>query len=154
VQQLLESFDALSEADKLWPTFHISAHGNQDGFALTGGEFVTWEILGQTLLAVARSISLFDRSGNYALIQVSLSTCKGFQAQKMFAKGPPYPCISVVGPQKEVEWSDSLTAFVVFFHLMMQKRFGIKEAVASMNRAAGVVDVFQFEMNPSSARLL
>ena len=137
-QLALDDFEPPPRGTQLsYPWFHFSAHGNENGFALTSDEFVRWEDLRQTLLAVARSIALFTPDEPCAMIQLSFSTCRGGYANRLFSFGPPYPCISVVGPEKEVSWPDSLTAFIVFFHLMFHKHSGARDAVASMNRACG-----------------
>jgi hypothetical protein len=131
-----------------WPQFHFSAHGNENGIGLMSGEFLTWEILRELLLDAARTTGHFSPDESDALVEVTLSTCMGAYARKMFDYGSPYPCVGIVGPERKVDWEDSLTAFVAFFHLFNRKRIGLREAVAAMNRASGVTDVFSFHMNP------
>jgi hypothetical protein len=124
------------------PHFHFSAHGNENGLGLTSGEFIGWEILRTLLIEYACATGRVSDKGA-CLFPIALSTCKGAHAGKMFASGAPQPCIAVVGPTESVAWSDSLTAYVVFYHLHITKGMQAQQAVAMMNQAAGLQDVFK-----------
>ena len=49
---------------------------------------------------------------------------------------------TLVGPNQEVDWADSLVAFVVYYHAVFHKKQTAKDAVALMNNAAGLENVF------------
>jgi len=124
------------------PYFHFSAHGNDDGLGLTSGEFVLWSELRDILINFARSAGYMG-SKEVALFSVTFSTCKGSNARKMFSSKGTQPCVAVVGPSHDVSWADSLTAFVTFFHQMIEKNKNAEDAVRIMNDAAGLTNVFQ-----------
>ncbi len=137
------------------PHLHFSAHGNENGLALTNDEFVPWDGLRIMLLALGKATGYVGPSG-YCLFLTTFSTCDGAFASrmffgdpprefstKMFAGGPPKPCIGIVGPAEKVSWSDSLTAFVTFYHLNLTKHIPAQQAVKIMNEAAGLTDVFR-----------
>ncbi|MBW1613999.1 MAG: hypothetical protein JRJ57_08520 [Deltaproteobacteria bacterium] len=74
---------------------------------------------------------------------LSMSACKGIHAYKMFdPREMINPFWSLVGPTSDIEWADSLVAFVVFYHSLIYKRSTILEAVERMNNATGM-DVFR-----------
>jgi len=98
------------------PHFHFSAHGNEQGIGLTNGDFVDWKTLRHLLLAFAKQTG-YVSPRNFGLFPAIFSTCNGADARKMFAEGPPYPCMYIIGPNESVPWSSALTAFVVYYHL-------------------------------------
>ncbi len=124
------------------PYFHFSAHGNDDGLGLTSGEFLSWAHLNNLLIDFARATGYMS-SKDVGLFSVTLSACKGANARKMFSMSGTQPCTAIVGPTHDVSWSDSLTAFVTFYHQMIQKDRSATDAVPIMNAAAGLIDVFQ-----------
>ncbi len=126
-----------------FPHFHISAHGNEDGLVLTSGEFLSWDALRNLLIEFARHACLVKKDKGFCMFPLALSTCKGAHARKMFTGEPPQPCLAVVGPLETVLWTDSLTAYVVFYHLHITKEMHVELAVAAMNQAAGLQDVFK-----------
>ena len=137
------------------PHLHFSAHGNEDGLALTGGDFVPWAGLRIMLLGLGKATGYIGPSG-YCLFLATFSACDGAFARQMFVGEPPpeikdgmfggkapKPCIGVVGPAEPVTWSDSLTAFVTFYHLNLVKDVPAQAAVSVMNQAAGLTNVFR-----------
>lgn len=136
------------------PHLHFSAHGNEQGLGLTGGEFVPWDGLRILLLSLGKATGYIGPSG-FCLFLITLSTCKGAFANRMFGDLPhefasdafagqvPKPCIGIVGPAEKVSWSDSLTAFITFYHLNLTKHIPAQQAVKVMNQAAGLTDAFR-----------
>ncbi|MBA3312866.1 MAG: hypothetical protein H0T47_06180 [Planctomycetaceae bacterium] len=137
------------------PHLHFSAHGNENGLGLTDGAFVPWDGLRIMLLGLGKATGYIGPSG-YCLFLTTFSTCDGAFANrmffgqppkefsdKMFGGAPPKPCIGIVGPAEKVSWSDSLTAFVTFYHLNLTKHVPAQQAVKVMNEAAGLIDVFK-----------
>jgi hypothetical protein len=132
------------------PLIHISAHGNKSGLQLTSGEFVSWNDLRVLLVNLAQAKG-FSRNG-ISTLQVCFSTCMGASAEEMFACGKPYPCFAIVGPTQSVEWSDSLTAFITFYHQLMNKPdASAVQATRIMNEAAGLCDIFVCTQIPEDA---
>ncbi|QDT27716.1 hypothetical protein Enr10x_30360 [Gimesia panareensis] len=137
------------------PHLHFSAHGNEDGLVLTDNDFVPWDGLNIMLLGLGKATGYIGPSG-YCLFLATFSTCNGAFASKMFLSEPPRefstklfngvppkPCIGIVGPTESVSWSDSLTAFVTFYHLNLTKHVPAQKAVKVMNDAAGLTNVFR-----------
>lgn len=123
------------------PTIHISAHGNEHGIGFTNDELVSWSELRDHLIMFAQAAGRVSPTG-LSLINLCLSTCKGGHANKMFDLGVPYPCAGIIGPSTDVEWSDSLVAFVTLYHLTCKKELNFPDAITPMNRAAGI-DLFR-----------
>ena len=119
------------------PTVHISAHGNVEGIGLTDGTLLTWAELREALLEFARASGRLS-PGGVGLVDLCMSTCEGAHAAKMFDIGAPYPCFGIVGPTAKVAWTDSLVAYVTFYHLKVTKDLMIPEVIGPMNKAAGV----------------
>lgn len=121
------------------PIIHVSAHGNSDGLGLTSGELVTWSMLRDMLHSfLDEATDTADKVDSLSLTSLCLSTCHGGCGSKMFELGQPYPCLGLVGPTEDVEWPDSLTAFVTFYHQLFYKHALVSHAVEAMNRAAGI----------------
>lgn len=128
------------------PFIHISCHGNENGLALTSGEFVPWCELRQYLLSFANAINIVsDGQDSHSWVSLTISACKGWNGYKMFHEGPPYPCFAVVGPHQDVDWCDSLIAFLTYFHHLIYKDSDVLVAVTRMNAALGSN---QFRLSP------
>ena len=141
----------ISNNDLRFPMVHFSAHGNEQGIGLTSGEFVSWATLSTSLINAAKEIQLLDPTDQMAMWLLSFSTCKGAHARQLLSTGVPSPCCGIVGPVENVTWQDGLTAYVVYFHLMLTKRIGADNAVKIMNVAAGLSNVFQQYSAPAMA---
>ena len=121
------------------PIIHLSAHGNADGLALSTGVLVSWsELRGMLVRFLEQARSVFDREDPLSLTGLCISACQGAHASAMFEEGLPYPCLGIVGSTEDVEWADSLTAFIAFYHHLFYKDSSVSDAVAIMNKAAGV----------------
>src|SRR5260370_28613313 len=102
------------------PVLHISAHGFEDGIALTSKEILTSNELGHMLTSLHQITN-----GSYLLC---MSSCRGLAAIKQaFANGPP--TFGIVGTLRDVNWSDNIIGFAAFYHLL-QKGNSIHNAVA------------------------
>ena len=123
------------------PYIHLSAHGNQDGIALTGGEFVAWSVLRELLIEYASSMKLIGRD-DACLLTLCMSSCKGAYARSMMEVHPPFACTALVGTDRDVDWADALTAFLTFYHLMIYKDRPATEAVRQMNHSSGLDNPF------------
>lgn len=109
---------------------HLSTHGNPHGIELTSGELVDWAQLGEAF----RSIN--EATGGTLLL--CLSACHGLRALKMVSSRHELPFGTLVGPTAEVLWTDSLVAFLSFYHLVIFKNAPPETAVLAMNTAAGL----------------
>ncbi len=119
------------------PIFHFSAHGNEDGIELTNGDFVSWHDLSDLLWRVGYRTGRINQAG-HALAHITMSSCKGVHGKKMFDLSPnKAPAVSLVGPNDDIGWTDSLTAWIVFYHLVLSKAAPPPDVLGIMNQAAG-----------------
>jgi hypothetical protein len=124
------------------PTIHLSAHGSPEGVELTNGEQLDWETLRQELLDLAQECGLTSSTG-LTYVSLSMSSCHGAEASRMFDLGAPYPCTGIVAPSETISWSEALTGFVAFYHLCHEKELQVPDAVKGMNAASGT-KLFRF----------
>lgn len=125
------------------PYLHFSAHGDETGLGLTGGDLLEWSKLREYLVRFCQQTQRVSRDGKYGLVSLSLSCCRGIFARTMLVEPFPYPCMGLVAPDRDVTWSDSLTAFVTFFHHVITKDTDVGQAVRAMNAAAALDNVFR-----------
>ena len=135
------------------PFIHVSAHGDEDGIQLTNDDLIDWvdiaTLLEKINLAIEFVPHFTEYSNDVSRIVLCFSACKGFNAFKIWNqtnKKCPYQC--VVGPGTDIDWSDSLTAFITFYHLTNFKEKSFDEAVKIMNLSAGLVDDFKYFVSP------
>lgn len=131
------------------PYLHFSLHGCKNGIGLANGEIIDWLELRRILLELNIAVKP-AKSGNNILsrFSLSMSVCKGIFAYKMFNPLEVLnPFWSLVGPTSDVEWADSLVAFIVFYHSLIYKRSTILEAVERMNNSCGI-NVFRNFIDP------
>jgi hypothetical protein len=127
------------------PYLHFSLHGNEKGVFLTNDDFISWEILRNEMLKMNHQVQFVNSFGRIcSRFYLSMSVCKGFNAYKMFDPKEQFNPFSVlVGPIDNIDWSDSLVAYVAYYHNLMYKRTFLKEAVIRMNIAAGLDKTFK-----------
>lgn len=114
---------------KAFPVIHLSLHGNDQGIALTNGEFLTWHELREILLPINQVF------GNGLL--VCLSSCYGAAGCRMaMYENKPLPFCALVGHPESATWSDSAIAFVTFYH-RISKGATFTMAVEAMKVASG-----------------
>lgn len=151
IETICEDINSLKGKDLVAPYIHISAHGNEDGFVLTSGEFIDWATFS---LKVDR---INDLTGKIQIIpekphiQISpmnycFSTCKGYNAFKLQGEAQENKFSSIIGPTESVDWSDSLLAFMSLYHQIFYKRQRAIKAVEIMNATAGLDNVFKISM--------
>ncbi len=88
------------------PVLHISAHGNKKCIGFSDGDTIDWSELGDILTPINKKCM---RS-----LTVVMSSCSGFNAwRSIFGKKSPY--FLVLGPCREVSWSDALHAYKIFY---------------------------------------
>lgn len=112
------------------PILHFSAHGSQNGIALTSGEFVTWRELAFMLEPIQNVTA-----GHFL---VAMSSCYGLAAMNIPIR-TDIKMYAVIGTLREVSWSDNVVAFTSFYHLL-RKTNSIGKAVEGMRAASGNAD--------------
>lgn len=135
------------------PFIHVSAHGGDLGLTLTNGDHFTWNDFGECLRDINKAVGYvphFDAkvSKEISRIVLCLSTCNGYNAYRIHAGQGPCPFQAIVGPTADIEWADSLTAFIAFYHNANYKSKSFKESVRLMNISAGIQDIFELYVTP------
>ena len=88
------------------PVLHISAHGNKNRIRFSNGDVIYWSELGDILTPINKRCK---RS-----LTVVMSSCSGFNAwRSILGKKSPY--FLVLGPCRDVLWSDALHAYKFFY---------------------------------------
>lgn len=130
------------------PMFHLSAHGNTDGIELTEGDFVAWDELRLMLWQVGDKTGRLNKDG-HALAHITMSSCKGIYGAQMIFH-PQSPAVSLIGAEEDLSWSDALTAWIVFYHLILVKDYHPGSALPIVNQAAGVDCIGMWGANKKS----
>ena len=118
-----------------FPIIHIAAHGCKDGFELTSGELISWEMLSGYLnnLKIPMGLDAEDRGS----LIVSMSSCFGLYGCQTAPAKQPSPYFLLLGPIESLDWPDGLTAWITFYHLFVKRNFELQTAINRMNLAAG-----------------
>lgn len=123
--RLLEAWKALGKL----PILHLSMHGNQNGIALSNGDFLTWHELRQMLLPLNRAV----QGG----LLICMSSCFGASGCRMAMYSDNEPSFwALVGNSASTPWADSAVAYVTFYHLFF-KGVGVDKAAEAMRVASG-----------------
>lgn len=116
---------------------HFSCHGNEHGIALTNNEFIRWSELGDALLSLGKALNLYREDMlSISQVMITMSSCSGLHGRKMMTNPKACPFIALVGSEHAVSWTDSLTAFITFYHHVIHKERCLQPAVKAMNDAA------------------
>jgi len=134
------------------PYIHISAHGDEDGIELSDGTYFDWcefeEVVKDINKKIGNVMLGFNNTSNVSRITLCFSTCKGYHSFKIHSDGTRCPFQATVGPSADIEWADSLTAFITFYHQCIYKGNSTAEAVGIMNVSAGLDNVFKVYVSP------
>ncbi|MEZ9533141.1 hypothetical protein CSB62_16885 [Vibrio splendidus] len=128
---------------KRTPILHISAHGNQEGIALTNGAFIPWENFRNRLSEINSHFN-----GN---LLVSLSACHGAYASRLSGAFGLTPYFALVGPTDITDLSDLAIGYSSFYHVI-RKTWDLNQAlnalkVSSCNNSFDMVYGTQFDHN-------
>jgi hypothetical protein len=126
------------------PVLHFSFHGNEDGIGFTDETMMKWCDLRLILMNLNSKVNYTKYDERLlSRFSLSMSVCKGIHAYKIYTVNELNPFYSLVGPTEEVEWADSLVAFVTFYHNLVFKRSTIMDAIKKMNIASGLNDIYK-----------
>jgi hypothetical protein len=130
--------------------FHFSMHGDSKGIRLTSGEFLTWKELHHIITVfndkVGYAQAKWAPGRKYSFANLNFSVCQGYEAIEMSEYSEASPFTTLLGPTRDVEWSDALVAFVTYYHLTIHKDYGFRDAVRVMNYASGAFNEVVFKM--------
>lgn len=111
------------------PILHLSMHGNNDGVALTNGEFLPWESLRKQLAPLTNAM-------NGGLL-ICMSSCFGTSGCRMAMHEQTYhPFWALVGNTGSALWSDAAVAYITFYHAFF-KDVPVDQCVERMKVASG-----------------
>jgi hypothetical protein len=127
-QELSKKLLAHCSTCQAFPILHISAHGCEDGIALTTNELISWKELAAFLEPLHK-----QTAGSFLL---ALSPCKGLTAVGIPLRSPNDPLFGVVGTPENVTWSDNVVGYTAFYHLLKKGQM-IKQAIEGMKAASG-----------------
>lgn len=120
---------ALKHFGKL-PILHLSMHGDNEGVALTNGEFLPWENLRKLLMPLTNAME-----GN---LLVCMSSCFGSSGCRMaMHEEKEHPFGVLVGNTQSALWSDAAIAYISFYHLLFNKDISVEKCVERMCMASG-----------------
>lgn len=104
---------------------HISAHGNPDGFALTDGDFITWNEFDEIAWPRLKKTCLcFSSCG------VGQGADELFNYHKSF-------CNAIVAPTRNVNWGEALVAFSALYHRALSVETSTAQDVKVLNHIVG-----------------
>lgn len=111
------------------PILHLSMHGNNEGVALTNGEFLTWENLRRSLTPLTNAMA--------GGLLICMSSCFGGAGCRMaMHEEKDYPFWALVGNSQSALWSDAAVAYITFYHLFF-KGIAVEQCVERMRVASG-----------------
>jgi hypothetical protein len=111
-----------------YPILHLSAHGNDNGLALTKG-FFDWDELSLMLTPINTIME--------GRLIVSISACSGFAGCRMAMKpSGSSPFFGILGPTEPISLADTAIGFLSFYHLL-SKNTPFYDAFDAMKRASG-----------------
>jgi hypothetical protein len=128
------------------PFLHFSAHGNKMGIGLSNNDFLDWNNLRlkiDSLNSKIQKIVFQNDSIERSILHLCFSVCNGFHAAEIQGDIKENKYTFIIGPVEEVDWSDSLLAFMTFYHQIIHKDTKAITAVKNMNTAARLENIFQ-----------
>ena len=134
------------------PYIHISAHGDEDGIELSDESYFDWCDFEKCLTDINKKIGNVMLGSNFpdtvSRITLCFSTCKGYNSFKIHSETTICPFQATIGPTDDIDWADSLTAFIAFYHQTNYKDHPTVKAVDIMNVSAGLDNVFKVYVSP------
>jgi hypothetical protein len=126
------------------PQVHLSVQGSKAGITLTDGSLVRWGRLAEILDMFNQVKGYVGEEGaQRGMIQLHLSRCRASEAAEMLEPNRPLPVYVIIGSEFEVSWSESITAWIAYYHLSLAKEQPAEAALEVMNLAAGEVNLYK-----------
>lgn len=143
--RVLQAIKPLERIDNylFMPVLHVSAHGNENEFALMNDERITWNELRDLLIPI-------NTKCDNALV-LSMSVCKGASACKSaMSLREELPYLFLIGPIEDIEWGCALLAFLTFYQnfsvLTNENDIFLGETLVNMiNSAIGTENLFRIQ---------
>ncbi|TXH72844.1 hypothetical protein [Thiobacillus sp.] len=111
------------------PILHLSMHGNDEGVALTNGEFLTWANLRKLLTPLTNTME--------GGLLICMSSCFGSSGCRMaMHEDTDHPFWALVGNSQTALWSDAAVAYITFYHLFF-KGVSVEQCLERMRSASG-----------------
>lgn len=108
---LLEIVKIKAASENIQPFVHFDCHGNQEGIGVVKldatEELIPWEDV------LDKFIEIYQASHKKSII--CMSSCKGFNASRLVAKGKPCPYDHVCGSFEEIGFADTYKAYTRFY---------------------------------------
>lgn len=114
---------------------HISAHGDQKGFVLTDGDFISWRDFDEIA---------WPKLKNTCLCFSSCSVGQG--AEELFTYHKSF-CNAIVAPTRVINWGEGLVAFSALYHKALSTESSTAQDVKVMNHIVGAGS-FRFIESP------
>lgn len=112
-------------ADESIKYVHFSGHGYKDGFELTNGDIITWEILDEIAWPILK---------NKCLVFSSCNVAKG--VEKLFDIHKTF-CNVIIAPTRKLGWDEGLVAYSTFYHKAKNTETSTEADVRVMNHITG-----------------
>lgn len=113
---LFELVKVRLSTEDIQPFIHFDCHGNSDGIGAVHIDktevFISWNDI------LDRFIEIY-RASNKRLV-INMSSCEGFNATKMVAKGKPCPYDHVCGSFEKIGFEASFQAFSKFYKAIFE----------------------------------
>lgn len=152
-----DDMNKLKSTGLVAPFIHFSCHGYDDGIILTSHECITWEdlrdIIGSLNSKIGKVMPILSKPHiQISPVSYSFSSCRGFKGIRIQEGIWENLFFTLIGPVEDIVWTDSVVAFITFYHQVLCKKTPSIKAVEIMNIAAGTGDVFQVSTGAFLAR--
>jgi hypothetical protein len=112
-----------------FPLLHLSMHGNENGIALSNGDFVDWQELWELLIPISNTM----QGG----LLICMSTCFGSYGAYMAAFAENNMTYgALIGNSHTTEWTDAAVGYITFYHQYF-KGLSPKDCVEIMKISSG-----------------
>lgn len=126
---LTERLSAAYQNFHKFPIIHISAHGDENGIALTNGDYIPWD----ELRAMLSPLNKIMQGG----LLICMSSCFGASGCRMaMHEDDELPFWALIGHHGSAGWSDAAVAYVSFYHNFFKGK-SVEASVAAMCSASG-----------------
>jgi len=112
---------------------HISCHGKKESLILTNGETITWDDFRKVIKDISNTLDEGYDNSRFPCSLVCMSSCYGISAIEIDNEMEKSPAAIIIGPDKEIDWDQSMIAYLNFYnqYLVFEKKG--EEAIKFMN---------------------